>query len=163
MSGMEVSIVKSVQEANIRQQERFAKRIADFFAGREEETVLAVRGPAFEVKTDDVRESPAINCIRRFLDSGMKINAYDPEATAAARRALEKKIERFRNGYDALDDTDALVMFTDRQEFRNPGFEVIASKPRKCVIFGGRNLYDQDVIRRTGIEYYSVGRPPVLP
>jgi len=161
--GVEMTIAKSVRQVNINAQERFAKRIKDYFAGREDKTVLAVWGLSFKAKTDDVRESPAIYCIRKFLDWGMKIKAYDPEAASTALTALDGKIETFQNGYDALDDADALVIFTDWQEFRNPDFEVIVSKLKKPVIFDGRNLYDPNVVRKAGIEYYSIGRVPISP
>jgi len=156
--GVEMVIARSVQQVNINAQERFAQRIKDYFAGREDQTVLAVWGLAFKAKTDDVRESPAIYCIQKLLDSKMKIKAYDPEAVSGAVEALEGKIETFQNGYDALDNADALVIFTDWQEFRNPDFEVIASKLKKTVIFDGRNLYDPSYVRKQGFEYHSVGR-----
>jgi len=156
--GVEMTIVKSAQQANINAQQRFAERIKDYFADREDKTVLAVWGLAFKAKTDDVRESPAIYCIKRLLDCGMKINAYDPEAASAASAALDDKIEPFTNGYDALDNADALVIFTDWQEFRNPDFDLIAKKLKKPVIFDGRNLYDPNIVKKAGIDYYSVGR-----
>jgi len=161
--GVEMVIAKSVEQVNINAQERFAKRIKDYFSGREDRTTLAVWGLAFKAKTDDVRESPAIYCIKKLLDSKMKIKAYDPEAASGALEALDGKIETFQNGYDALDNADALVIFTDWQEFRNPDFDVIASKLKKPVIFDGRNLYDPEVVKKAGIEYYSIGRAPVVP
>ncbi|MBW8042384.1 MAG: UDP-glucose/GDP-mannose dehydrogenase family protein [Planctomycetes bacterium] len=156
--GVEMSIAKSVEQVNINSQERFSQRIKDYFSGRDNQTVLAVWGLAFKAKTDDVRESPAIYCIKKLLDSRMKIQAYDPEAASGAVEALDGKIETFENGYDALDNADALVIFTDWQEFRNPDFEVIAGKLKKPVIFDGRNLYDPSYVRKKGIEYYSIGR-----
>ena len=157
-NGVEMAITKSVQQVNVNAQGRFAKRIRDYFAGREDRTTLAVWGLAFKAKTDDVRESPAIYCIKKFLDCQMKIRAYDPEAASAALAALDGKIKTFQNGYDALDNADALVIFTDWQEFRNPDFEMIATKLKKPVIFDGRNLYDPNVIKKAGIEYHSIGR-----
>ncbi len=157
--GVEMAIARSVEQVNINAQERFTQRVKDYFSGRENETVLAVWGLAFKAKTDDVRESPAIYCIKKLLDCRMKIKAYDPEAMPGAVEALEGKIETFQNGYDALDNADALVIFTDWQEFRNPDFEVIAGKLKKAVIFDGRNLYDSSYVRKMGIEYHSVGRP----
>ena len=157
-NGVEMTIAKTVQQANLNQQERFAKRIIDFFAGREDKTTLAVWGLAFKAKTDDVRESPAIYCIKKLLDSGIKIRAYDPEAGPAAMAMLDGKIEIFENGYEALDDSDALVIFTDWQEFRNPDFDVIQTKLKQAVIFDGRNLYDPDIVKKAGVEYYSIGR-----
>jgi len=157
-NGVEMTMAKSVQQVNINQQERFAQRIIDYFAGREDKTVLSVWGLAFKAKTDDVRESPAIYCIRKLLDCGMKIQAYDPEAGSAALEVLNGKIETSENGYEALCNADALVILTDWQEFRNPNFEVIGTKLNKPVIFDGRNLYEPNVVKEAGIEYYSIGR-----
>jgi len=153
-----MKLIKSVQQVNINQQERFAKRIKDYFASREDRTTLAVWGLAFKAKTDDVRESPAIYCIKKFINWGMKVKAYDPEAGPAAMAALNGKIEIFQNGYDELDNADALVVFTDWQEFRNPDLEATAAKLKKHVIFDGKNLYDPKVLEKAGFEYYSIGR-----
>ena len=156
--GVEMKIAASVQQVNTDAQQRFAKRIKDYFGDRRAKTTLAVWGLAFKAKTDDVRESPAVYCIRRLLDCGMNIKAYDPEAASTAMAALDGKIQIFPNGYDALDGADALVIFTDWQEFRNPDFEAIAARLRKPVIFDGRNLYDPEFVEKAGIEYHSVGR-----
>jgi UDPglucose 6-dehydrogenase len=161
--GVDMVITKSVQQVNVDAQARFVQRIKDYFSGRESKTILAVWGLAFKAKTDDVRESPAIWCMKKLLDSGMKIRAYDPQASAAAMEALEGKIETFQNGYDALDNADALVIFTDWQEFRNPDFDMMAGKLKKPVIFDGRNLYNPQVLKKAGFEYYSIGRSPIVP
>jgi len=161
-NGVEMTIAKSVQQVNLNQQERFAKCIIDYFAGRYDQTTLAVWGLAFKAKTNDVRESPAIYCTKKLLDCNISIRAYDPEAAPAATAALDGKIETFENGYDALENADALVIFTDWQEFRNPDFGLISEKLKKAVIFDGRNLYDPKVVKTAGFEYYSIGRVPVL-
>ena len=159
--GIEMTIAKSVQQVNISQQQRFAQRVIDYFTGRQEHATLAVWGLAFKARTDDVRESPAINCINKFLDCRMNIRAYDPEASSSARKVLGDQIQIFQNGYDALEGADALVIFTDWQEFRNPDFNDIAAKLKNPVIFDGRNLYNPDVVKTVGIEYHSIGRIPV--
>jgi UDPglucose 6-dehydrogenase len=159
--GIEMKIAKSVQQVNKRQQDRFAGRVADYFSGRHDHTTLAVWGLAFKAKTDDVRESPAIYCTKKFLDLGMEIKAYDPEAAAAAMAELDGRIETCENGYDALEGADALVILTDWQEFRNPDFHAIATTLNQPVIFDGRNLYDPGVVKRAAIEYHSIGRASV--
>ena len=161
INGVEMTIAKSVQQVNLNQQERFAKRITDYFDGRYDQTTLAVWGLAFKAKTNDIRESPAIYCIKKFLDCNIKIRAYDPEAAPAAKAALDDKIEILNNGYEALESADALVIFTDWQEFRNPDLGIIAEKLKKPVIFDGRNLYDPKVVKTAGFKYYSIGRAPV--
>ncbi len=156
--GVEMKIAKAVQQVNADQQERFAGRVIDYFGAEQNQTTLAVWGLAFKARTNDIRESPAIYCVKRFLNVGMKIKAYDPEAAGAALEALDGKIEVCHNGYDTLDGADALVILTDWQEFRNPDFEIIARRLTRPVIFDGRNLYDPGVVRKAGIEYHSIGR-----
>ena len=158
---IEMKITKAVEQANAASQERFAGRIISYFGQRAKSTTLAVWGLAFKAKTDDVRESPAINCVTKLIEQGMKVRAYDPAAAATAKTVLGNKIEILENGYDVLDGADALVILTEWQEFRNPDFELIAKKLRKPIIFDGRNLYDFEVVRKAGIEYHSVGRPSV--
>lgn len=159
--GVEMTIAKVIQQVNIDQRKRFAQRIIDYYKGRETQTTLAVWGLAFKAKTDDVRESPAIYCIEQLMEHKIKIKAYDPEASVPALKVLGHKIETFQNGYDVLDDADALVIFTDWQEFRNPDFEAIAARLKMPVVFDGRNLYDPEIMKKAGIEYHSIGRASV--
>ena len=151
-----MNIAMAVQQANYTQQERFARRILDHFGDKAAQTTLAVWGLAFKARTDDTRESPAVDCIERLLEAGVKINAYDPEASAGQ---LEGRINVASDSYDTLNGADALVVFTDWQEFRNPDFERIAKSLKSPVIFDGRNLYDPAYVKQHGIEYYSIGRP----
>lgn len=157
--GYRMTVAEAVQQANYTQYERFADKILNYFKGRENETILAVWGLAFKAKTDDVRESPAVWCIRKFLQSGMKIRAFDPEAMEAAKAALKETIETGQDDYKILDGADALVIFTDWQQFRTPDFDSMKEKLKKPVIFDGRNLYEPAYMRKMGFEYYCIGRP----
>jgi UDPglucose 6-dehydrogenase len=154
-----MQIVKAVEQANKRQQNRFAQSILDYFACRPGKITLAVWGLSFKARTDDIRESPAIRCIEKFLQAGMKIKAYDPQAMPASKKHFGKKIRTAASGYKALDGADALVIFTDWQEFRNPDFELVAQKLKKPVIFDGRNLHNPAYLRKLKIEYHCIGRP----
>jgi len=157
--GSSMTIAKAVQQANYAQQDRFAAKLLDYFGDKAAETTLAVWGLAFKARTDDVRESPAISCIEKLLDAGVKIKAYDPEAMGAAKVELDGRIETAKISYDVLDGADALVIFTEWQEFRTPDFELIAKKLNKPIIFDGRNLYDPKYVKKQGIEYHCIGRP----
>ncbi len=157
--GMDMSIARTVEEVNYRQQDLFAQRIMDYFAGKSDQVTLAVWGLAFKAKTDDVRESPALRCIRKLLENGIKVRAYDPEAASNAFAELEGRIELAQDSYGMLKGADALVIFTEWQEFRNPDFEEIGKKLNKPVIFDGRNLYEPSYIKKQGIEYHCIGRP----
>jgi UDPglucose 6-dehydrogenase len=153
-----MTIASAVQQANILQQERFAEKVLNYFAGRDGQVTLAIWGLAFKARTDDIREAPAIRCIERFLAAGMKVRAYDPEAMEAAARKFDGALEVSKESYQMLEGSDALIIFTDWQEFRTPDFKVIGEKLKRPVIFDGRNLYDPVYVRKQGIEYHSIGR-----
>ncbi|MCE5187402.1 MAG: UDP-glucose/GDP-mannose dehydrogenase family protein [Planctomycetaceae bacterium] len=155
--GVPMSIAQSVQAANYLQHERFAAKILDYFPDRSG-VHLAVWGLAFKARTDDTRESPALYCIKKFLDAGMTIAAYDPEADCGQ---LQGQIKKAQNAYEALVGADALVIFTDWPEFRTPDFEAIAKTLKKPVIFDGRNLYPPAFLKKQGIDYFSIGRRTV--
>ncbi|MFC1763963.1 UDP-glucose dehydrogenase family protein [Planctomycetota bacterium] len=158
---IEMTLAQAVKSANLNQHERFANKVLNAFAGKEKDTFLAVWGLAFKAKTDDVRESPALYCINRFVEAGIRVRAYDPEAQETAKRELDDGVEIVDNGYDALEGADALVIMTDWQEFRNPDFPTIAEKLKSPVIFDGRNLYDLNVMNKAGFTYHCIGRPSV--
>ncbi|MFC1738643.1 UDP-glucose dehydrogenase family protein [Planctomycetota bacterium] len=160
---IEMNIVKAVQQVNLNSHERFAQRVIDYFADRQKQTTLAIWGLAFKAKTDDIRESPAVYCVKKFLEAGFKIKSYDPKAAAAAEKEFEGKIVIEQDGYDVLKDADALVILTDWQEFRNPDFKTIAELLKKPLIFDGRNLFDLEIVKKAGIEYHSIGRKSILP
>jgi UDPglucose 6-dehydrogenase len=156
--GVPMTIAKSVQQVNLDQQARFARRIIGHFDGRKN-VQIGVWGLSFKARTDDIRESPAIFCIEKFLDAGFKVVAFDPEAMAPAKQKLGDRIRSVENGYDVLEGSDALAVFTDWQEFRTPDFEQIAKRLNKPLIFDGRNLYTPSFVKRFGIEYHCIGRP----
>jgi len=76
---------------------------------------------------------------------------------------LGDRIGIMQDGYEALDGADALVIFTDWQEFRNPDFQAMAQRLKRRLVFDGRNLYDPVLMKRAGFEYHCIGRPAVLP
>lgn len=149
-----MTIAQAVQRANLTQHDRFAQKVVDYFAGQSD-IKLGIWGLAFKARTDDTRESPALYCIDQFLKAGISVTAYDPEAECGD---LNGSISRVDNAYDVLDDCDALVIFTDWQEFRTPDFAQIAQRLNKPIIFDGRNLYSPSFVKKQGLEYHSIGR-----
>lgn len=156
--GMDMTIAQSVQQANYTQHERFASKVCDHYKDAGKEIKLAVWGLAFKARTDDVRESPAIRCVQCFLEAGIKVKAYDPEAMENTKAEIGDVIEMAENAYDVLDGADALVILTDWQEFRTPDFDAIKQKLSSPLIFDGRNLYDPAYVAKQGIEYNCIGR-----
>jgi len=162
-AGHRMRVVEAVNDVNQLQRQRFAKKIVDHFGDACSSTTVAVWGLAFKSRTDDIRESPAIDCVKIFLERGMKVRAHDPEAMANTAREVGDGVKMCGDGYEALDGADALVVFTDWSEFRTPDFDMIGERMPSKLIFDGRNMYDPHVMAKRGFTYHCIGRPSVIP
>jgi UDPglucose 6-dehydrogenase len=117
---------------------------------------IGVLGLAFKPSTDDMREAPSIEIIRRLQTEGARIKAYDPQAIENARRILPD-IEYGRDAYAVAEGSDALVIVTEWDEFRQLDLARIKRLLKSPVIIDGRNIYDPAVIRSLGFIYTGVG------
>lgn len=151
-------ILKSVYDVNKRQVEVFYNKIMNHFNGDIKGKKFAVWGLAFKPNTDDIREAPSINLIKKLLEKGASVSAYDPEAIETTKAVLGEKIEYAKQSYDTLTNSDALIIVTEWNEFRNPDFKKIKESLKSPVIFDGRNLYDVEKMVELNFSYFSVGR-----
>ena len=135
---------------------KIKKRFGPDLAGRR----FALWGLAFKANTDDMREAPSRTLIAELLDAGATLRAYDPAAGGEARKlfAGESRVAIVDSALAALEGADALAVVTEWQEFRSPDFAALRERLKVPAIFDGRNLYDPDVLRGLGFEYYAIGR-----
>ncbi len=155
-------ILNSVMAVNEDQKKRLLPLVTDYFEGELKDKTIAVWGLAFKPYTDDVREAPALENIKALLDAGAKVTVYDPEAMDNVKKILGDEVTFCHTPYAALDDADALMIFTEWPQFRTPDFEKMNKLLKNRVIFDGRNLYELDLMREMGYGYYSIGRETVL-
>jgi len=161
----EAQLIAAVDAVNNRQKLVLAKKIEDYFEpqGGVKDKTLAVWGLSFKANTDDIRESAAIEIITALADSGMQIQAYDPEAGDNSRKALNGKanVTILNDQYGAVEGADALAILTDWNQFRNPDFSRIKKLLNAPIIFDGRNLYSSSFLAAQGYAYFCIGRPSV--
>ena len=134
------------------------KELGDDLNGK----TIAVWGLAFKPQTDDIREAPALDNIRQFLQNGAKVRVHDPEAMNNVRKVFGEQITYCDSPMEAAEGADLLFIATEWQEFRSPDFDLLATKLKNKIIVDGRNLYDGDYIRSKGFRYFSIGRKPIL-
>ncbi|MGL5633259.1 MAG: UDP-glucose dehydrogenase family protein, partial [Azovibrio sp.] len=159
--GMTLKVLNAVEAANDHQKHVLTGKLKAYFKGDLKGRRIAVWGLAFKPNTDDMREAPSRELIADLFEAGATVRAYDPVAIHEARRIFgnESRLEYAENPLDALEGADALVIVTEWKEFRSPDFDVIRAKLKNPVVFDGRNLYDPELVRSSGLEYHSIGRP----
>ena len=122
---------------------------------------IAILGLAFKPNTDDMREAKSAEVIKRLIDLGATVCAYDPVAMANARKMLPTVVEYAESPYTAAASADGVALITEWNEFKFLNLERLRSVMRRPVVFDGRNLWVTERMRRLGFEYYSIGRKPV--
>jgi UDPglucose 6-dehydrogenase len=164
-NGVDLKVVRAVEEANERQKgvlaQKITRRFGDSLKGRR----FAMWGLAFKPNTDDMREAPSLVVIRELLDRGAEVIAYDPVAMNEARHIYKGRNEIIfaASAMDAVKGADALVIMTEWKAFRSPDFDDLKAALRTPVIFDGRNLYEPSVVASHGLEYFAIGRPAAQP
>ena len=139
-------------------EEKLINKARQYFNGSLNGKVFGIWGLAFKPYTDDIREAPAIENIMTLLSEGASIQAFDPEAMENVEKELGGTIKLCDNQYQALENADALFIFTEWPVFRTPDFEKMISLLRSKVIFDGRNLYGIDELHKLGFTYFNIGR-----
>ncbi|HUL00615.1 MAG TPA: UDP-glucose/GDP-mannose dehydrogenase family protein [Nitrospirota bacterium] len=166
---VDAKVLKSVEAVNERQKLLLAQMIIRHHKEKEAKKgtrskkplagkTIAIWGLSFKPRTDDMREAPSVVIINSLLQAGARIQAHDPVAMNEARKIFGRRIMLMEDGYEALRGADALAVVTEWNEFRTPDFQKIASLLKKPLIFDGRNIYNQQDLRKMGFTYYGIGR-----
>ena len=154
-------ILSAVMDVNKTQKTVIVPKIKDYYNNDLKGKKFAVWGLAFKPDTDDIREAPSLYIIDELVAAGAEIVAYDPEAMDNVKNLIGDKITYTDNEYSALENADALLIFTEWQIFRNPDFNKISSLLKEQTIFDGRNLYDLEQMKSLGFNYSSIGREEI--
>jgi UDPglucose 6-dehydrogenase len=166
---VDARVLKAVEAVNERQKNILSGMIIRHFTsrgGKPRKTNgkplaglnIAVWGLSFKPRTDDMREAPSVAIIKSLLKAGAKINAHDPVAENEAKKIFKNRIAVMDDGYEALRNADALAVVTEWNEFRTPDFKKVKKIMNNPVIFDGRNIYNQEELRKMGFTYYGIGR-----
>ncbi|MBQ9246724.1 UDP-glucose/GDP-mannose dehydrogenase family protein [bacterium] len=150
-------ILQATKYINENQRKVFVEKILNFYNGNVKNKTFALWGLAFKPKTNDMREAPSIDVARELCKHGAKIKAYDPQAMETAKAILGNSIIYSDSAYDALVDTDALLLLTEWNEFRYPDFNILKKNLKDKVIFDARNQYNKTRLKEVGIEYFNFG------
>jgi len=155
-----LEILKAVELVNERQKSVIPDKLKEHYGSSLKGKSIGLWGLSFKPHTDDMREAPSIRIIEELTGQGVQIKAYDPVAMKEARRVLGEKVEYCQDKYEALVDSDGLIVVTEWPEFRVLNYGVLGKLMREKVIFDGRNIYDAEELKENGFSYYSIGRKP---
>jgi len=155
--GIGLNLIPAIEESNNRQKLHLPRRMESHFGSVKGKTI-AIWGLAFKARTDDIRESPAIDAIEYLLERGAQIQAHDPQAAKRADALFRGRIKLFDSKYDATNGASALAIMTEWDAYKSPDLDELHERLSDRIIFDGRNILDPDEVRQAGLVYVGMGR-----
>lgn len=155
-------VLKAVEEVNEFQKTVLFDKVINYYKGDIKGRTFGIWGLSFKPQTDDMREAPSLIIIKKLLNSGAHVKAYDPAAMGEARRRIGDIITYANDQNEAASDVDALLIITEWSEFRLPDFKLLEKIMKHKVIFDGRNIFEPSEMEELGFTYFSIGRKPII-
>jgi UDPglucose 6-dehydrogenase len=157
--GYDFKLLEEVESINYKARMEIVRK-TEKLAGDVAGKTIAVLGLAFKPDTDDMRDAPALTVIKHLTEKGATIRAYDPIAAENAKHILrENKNVHFSDTIKSvLQDTDAVIVMTEWNEFKDMDLSEIKSLMKTPVMIDARNVYEPTLAAEHGFTYVGVGR-----
>ncbi|HEC21967.1 MAG TPA: UDP-glucose/GDP-mannose dehydrogenase family protein [Chloroflexi bacterium] len=155
--GLHPQLLEAVIDINNYQRQQVINKLRDLLGEDLSGRTIGLLGLAFKPNTDDMREAPSITIVKALLENGASVKAYDPVAMENAGRIL-KNITFCSNPYEVAEDSDALVIVTDWNEFKHLDMLRVRELMRQPIVVDGRNIYDPNLMQEMGFAYRGFGR-----
>ncbi len=155
--GYDFKLLKGVISANKRQRKLMVNKIKHHLGEDLKGKTIAILGLAFKQNTDDIRKSPSINIIKLLLKEGAHIKCFDPLAMDNTKKILPN-LTYCQDEYETAHDSDALVIATEWNQFRNLDLLKIKKLLKTPVLIDLRNLYEPEKVKSLGFIYEGAGR-----
>jgi UDPglucose 6-dehydrogenase len=159
--GISSPLLRAVVWVN-REQPRRAVRKLQKMLGSLEGKTIGILGLAFKPNCDDMREASSLSIIPILKKQGCQIKAYDPLAMNAAAK-LMSGVHYCSDVYEVAEDSDALMLVTEWNEFKELDWQRLKSLMKQPVMLDGRNLYNPEEMMQAGFIYEGMGRGTLVP
>ncbi len=157
-SGYDARLLKQVDQLNERQKAQLLNKISNHFNHDLSGRHFTLWGLSFKPQTSDIREAPSLTIIEELLKRGAKITVFDPIAHEEVHKLIGDKVNYADSIESSVKDSNALIIATEWDEFRNCNLAELGKEMRERVVFDGRNIFEPEMVKEEGFFYYGVGR-----
>jgi UDPglucose 6-dehydrogenase len=163
--GVNFNLLREVGSINQSRIDRFVHKVEQalwVLKGKK----LAVWGLAFKPHTDDIREAPSLNVIRRLRQAETSLRLYDPAAREEVRRVLPAEPDSLvycSSAIEAAQGADAILVLTEWPEFRTIDWMQVRERVALPIVVDGRHCLDKAALEEAGFEYHCLGEASVTP
>ena len=151
---IDLSIINAVDEANQKRIDKIGNKIMKHVNNN---SVITFLGLSFKPNTDDIRDSSSIKLANYLFENGYQIHCFDPVAMDNAKKEFNH-FRYFESAFDACNNTNAIIIGTEWNEFRALNFSEISKIVKTKKIFDLRNIYNALELEKLGFKYYGTGK-----
>ena len=151
-----LSIVKSVIKSNNLRKISLIKKIDKILSKKFSNKIITFLGVTFKPNTDDMREASSIPMIKYLNKKGCRIRYYDPSGEKKEFKNFPN-VKFFKNISSACLKSDLIIIHTEWNDFKLLNFKNLVKK-NKFKIYDLRNIYSVSKMKKSKIDYFSVGR-----
>lgn len=158
--GVDVSLLKAVEQINEQRIHHMVEKVRAALWVLKGKTI-GILGLAFKPMTDDLREAPSLRIVHRLLGEGANLRLHDPQAMDNLRPLLPEEPGRIvyaRSPYAAAEGAHALLLLTEWEQYLLLDLAKLRAQMEVPIFIDGRNLFDPEIMRGHGFEYYGMGR-----
>ncbi len=153
-------LLETVLEENEKQKEQPFRKLWRHYNCNLQGLTITLWGLSFKPGTASIENAPSLKIIETLLAQDCTLQLHDPEANANIRQHFGERpqVKYFDNNYDALRNSDALLLLTEWNEYSSPDYDQVLSLMRQPLIIDGRNIFDKELLKQLGFTYYGTGR-----
>lgn len=145
-------IVMAVQNVNDSQINLYLEKLTNELTNLNGKKI-SVWGLAFKPETDDTRESRSLLLIKKLLEKGAEIHAFDPIVQLS-----DPAITVYEDMYEAVKESDALIIATEWSQFKSVDWKKVKGFMKGNILVDGRNIIDRNHVAGYQFHYIGVAR-----
>ena len=151
-TGVTPTLLNAVEDVNTKQLEQIIsiikKRLGDLTSKK-----ITILGTAFKPNTDDIRDSIAIELIKKLQKRKADVIIHDPKAMENTKRVFGNKIRYGKTVVDALSKSQCVIIMTQWKQYEKLNKIQFKNMKRKFVIDSRRMLSDKQL----DVDYFAIG------
>jgi UDPglucose 6-dehydrogenase len=157
VQGQHPQLLESVMTINQSRRQQVIAKLHELLGDNLGGKTVGLLGLAFKPNTDDMRDAPSITIAHLLSEAGADVKGYDPVSMDVARQTMPQ-VTLCKDPYAAFEGSDAVVIITDWNEFKQLDMIRARSLMRQAVVVDGRNIYDPAMMQEMGFAYRGFGR-----
>jgi len=150
--GISPTLLNAVEQTNKKQIQNIILLIKKTL-GSLENKQITILGTAFKPNTDDIRDSIAIELIKKLLKKKVNITVYDPKAIKNTKIIFGEKIKYANSISNSLKNSQCAIIMVHWKQFEKINNNSIRVMKRKFIIDCRRVLLEKQL----DSEYHAIG------